>query len=535
LTTPPQDDFALHLWAEYDRQKTERRHRPPDHPTAPSALDPDGLVVIGDPIKYATSALDRAAAEFASVGADNLDAPAGRNHALNAAAYSLGKLVAADPPLLDADTVRDTLLAACDLNGLRQWTGANACLATIDSGLRSGAKEPLHWTQGDTLGVNQAAGFASHIPTGAGTDVFASADPDALHRLNVTRELLQLRARDEARELLIAEKALRDFREPPSRMSVREELQLPDDPVTYAIDKVLPTGTNALLTAGFKTGKTTLVGDLAVAHADGTPFLGKFPLTWDGGRLAIFNYELSDSMYRRWLRELNLENPERLAVLHLRGFRLPVIVKHVEDWTVRWLVEHEVTRWVVDPFARAFTGCGSENDNGEVGRFLDTLDVIKERAGVSELILPTHTGRQEFEEGDERARGATRLDDWADVRWMLTKDDDDVRYFSATGRDVEEPEEKLTYDETTRRYVKEGGDRRSEASSRAEVTVLEIVRAQPGITSGNLRGAVGGKGRAVDGAVKSLIGRREIHIKTIGNAKCHYPGSGLDVAGFDPS
>lgn len=525
------DPFAVALWALRDAEKATARDRPA--PPAGSATltvapDPGEVVRISDPNAYAITALQRTHDELASTH------EGGRNHALNTAAFTLGRLAAAG--LLTEQAVTDTLLAACNTNGLLAEDGRYATEATIRSGLTGGARDPLRW-QHDTPSGHTPPAVAPFTPATGPAPALEQPpppDPNTLHALRVAGELATLRARDEARDQLTAEKALRDFREPPSRLSVREELQLPDDPVTYAIQSVLPTGTNALLTAGYKTGKTTTVGDLAVAHADGTKFLGKFDVTPSPGRLAIFNYELSDSMYRRWLRELNLEHPERLAVLHLRGFRLPVIVKHVEDWTVRWLIEHEVTRWVVDPFARAYTGCGSENDNGEVGRFLDTLDVIKERAGVGELILPTHTGRMEHEVGDERARGATRLDDWADVRWMLNADDEGLRYFSATGRDVDEPEELLTYDETTRRYIKEGGDRKHTARSTAESKVLNAVAARPGLNLTEVREAVGGKGRSVDQALKGLIAAHRIHLKKVGNTNTYWLGGGSDLRPFTP-
>ena len=539
VTVLAPDPFAQAIWALKDAEAEAKRTRPVD-PSAPITTGtgtipaPGDTVQIGDPAKYAQGALERALEEF-------LNTPSGgRNHALNTAAFSLGRLVAAG--LLPEQYVNDQLINAAAQIGLVNEDGMYACNATIRSGMQGGARDPLRWEYAPPNTVPAAAPFmpaAEQKPQQAewkavmGPDgPVTSPDPDTLHHLRVAGELATLRARDEAKDLLNSEKALRDFRIPPSRLSVREELELPDDPVTYAIDHVLPTGTNALLTAGYKTGKTTTVGDLAVAHADGTQFLGKFNVTPCPGRLAIFNYELSDSMYRRWLRELNIEHPERLAVLHLRGFRLPVIVKHVEDWTVRWLIEHEVTRWVVDPFARAYTGCGSENDNGEVGRFLDTLDVIKERAGVTELILPTHTGRMDHEIGEERARGATRLDDWADVRWMLNADDEGNRYFSATGRDVDEPEELLKYDETTRRYIKAGGDRKHVSKSSAESKVLAAISSKPGLNLTELRETVGGKTRSVDNAIKSLAAGHRIHLKKVGNTNTYWLGSGLSARPF---
>src|SRR4051812_18841070 len=70
----------------------------------------------------------------------------------------------------------------------------------------------------------------------------------------------------------------------------------------------------------------------------------------------------------------------------------------VEDWVVEWHRKHETQVWIMDPFARAATGV-DENSNTEVGVWLDTFDVIKERAGISEGIIPTHTGRAEQDAG----------------------------------------------------------------------------------------------------------------------------------------
>src|SRR4249919_2741336 len=256
--------------------------------------------------------------------------------------------------------------------------------------------------------------------------------------LDLAKEIARQRRIRDAKQHLDDEATTAAFREPPSRLTLTEELSIPDEPITYLIEHLLPTGSNGLLTAQYKTGKTTLVNHLARSLADSESFLGRHPVAKLAGRVALFNYEVDERQFRIWLREVGVANTDAVSVLNLRGFRLPVLTKAVEDWIVAWLETRNVQVWIVDPFARAFVGSGvSENDNTQVGAFLDALDVIKTRAGVSELILPTHTGREHFEEGDERARGATRLDDWADVRWMLTKDDHEQRYFSATGRDVE--------------------------------------------------------------------------------------------------
>lgn len=401
-----------------------------------------------------------------------------RNHTLNTAAFNLGQLVAAGE--LDAATVTRELTLAATMIGLPP----SEITATINSGLNGSSDKPR--VIPDPIELDTPNVTVLEDPPATQEEAIEQ------HRLRlIARELEQQRARREAKRILDAEEALKSFREPPSRFTLTDELAIPDLPVNYTIDQVLPAGGNVLLTAQYKTGKTTLVNNLARSLADQRLFLDKFDIANLDGRVALWNYEVDDNQYRRWLRDAGVGKTDNIAILNLRGYRMPLVVRYVEDWIVRWLEERQVKVWVVDPFARAFTGSGtSENDNTEVGAFLDTLDVIKNRAGVSDLILPTHTGRAEFEAGDERARGATRLDDWADVRWFLTKDADEVRYFRATGRDVEVAEEKLTFDEATRSLTFGGGNRAWERRKRVEDAVVRAIKDDPGISQAAIHRAV---------------------------------------------
>lgn len=310
-------------------------------------------------------------------------------------------------------------------------------------------------------GQDGGGGDAERTAPGQGSDVtadqVAALDDQARFRLEVALELRRLQVKQEARRLLDAGA----WKPPRSTFTLEDELAMPDEPQVWRIEQVLPAGANVLLTAQFKAGKTTMMGALTRALVDHEPFLGRYKpdLPAVGGRVGIWNYEVSEGQYRRWLRDLDIVHTDHVSVLHLRGHSAPLPVEHVTDWAVAWLRERDVRVWIVDPFARAFIGSGDENSNGDVSVFLDRLDVIKERAGITELILPTHTGRTEFEIGQERARGATRLDDWADVRWFLTLSDDGQRFFRATGRDVEVPEVGLTYEPLGRRLVMGTGGR----------------------------------------------------------------------------
>lgn len=456
-----------------------------------------------------------------------------RNHTLNRAAFRMAQLV--EQGILTETTVRDDLRTTALVAGLT----ATETDATLNSAFKGAVVKPRATVQLVDTPELPPVHILDETPA---PEVEEPPEPksdeqelaEALERRRahlLSTEIEQQRARRDAKTLLDAEEALRSFRVPPYRATLTEELTIPDEPVAYTVAEILPLGGNVLFAAQFKVGKTTLVNALAKAVADQQPFLGHFDVTNIGGRVALFNYEVDDRQYRRWLRDIGIVNTDQVVVLNLRGYRLPVTVPHVEDWTVAWLAERDVKMWIVDPFARAFTGGKSENDNSEVGIFLDTLDVIKKRAGVSELILPTHTGRADFEAGEERARGATRLDDWADVRWFLTKDEDDVRYFRATGRDVELSEEKLTFDEPTRSLLFGGGDRAWEKRRRLEDIVVTAIEATPGIGVAALRAevrAAGGKGRneVIDAAIAGAERGHRIRVDRAGTgAKAmHYAG-----------
>lgn len=475
--------------------------------------------------RYGSAALDRECDAVAH-------APEGtRNHTLNRACYNLSQLIASGH--LAPELVEAKLTEAATVAGLP----AREIAATLASAHRAGAQHPRAvdplqpLAQVHVLRDPGPAGDAEPEPAG-------EAEPTPEQRLAAWRaqalaaEVERLRVRRQADRALREEEAAATWRQPPWRPTLTAELAIPDEPVTYTVEDVLPTGGNVLLTAQFKAGKTTLVNELARCLADQDKFLGRFA-THTEGRIALWNYEVDARQYRRWLREAGFTHTDRVTVLNLRGYRMPVTHARIEDWAVEWLATHDVAVWVMDPFARAFVGSGSsENDNTEVGNFLDTLDVIKERAGVGELVLSTHTGRVEMERGEERARGATRLDDWADVRWLLTRDETGERYFRATGRDVEVPEGRLDFEPGSRRLTLAGGDRYWEGRKREEDAVVEIIENHPGIGLNALRERATGMGHAkVKKAIESAQFMHRIYVEKSENGKTsrHFPARSLTL------
>jgi len=83
---------------------------------------------------YAKAALERECKDVAAA------LPGTRNHTLNTAAFSLGQLIGGGA--LDEEEVRDRLFEAAETCRLVADDGAPAVLATIDSGITAGKKQP---------------------------------------------------------------------------------------------------------------------------------------------------------------------------------------------------------------------------------------------------------------------------------------------------------------------------------------------------------------------------------------------------------
>ncbi len=273
----------------------------------------------------------------------------------------------------------------------------------------------------------------------------------------------------------------RGWTAPESYGTLADELVIPEPDVTWRFKGALGAGHNALLIATRKAGKTTMVNHSVKCLADGAPFLGRFDTTPVDGGIAVFNYEVDAEQYRKWMREVGVVNTAKVHMLHLRGKRLPIVDPRVREWVIRWLRERGIKVWIVDPFSRAAVGSVvNGNDEMQVGTFLDHLDVIKAEAGVEELIMPAHTPKAKVEAGDESASGSQRLEGWPDALWYLTKDEQDIRFMRAEGRDVNIAEEQLTYEPSTRGLKLGGWDRKTVARNRDAEQVWAFVEKNPG-------------------------------------------------------
>jgi len=266
-----------------------------------------------------------------------------------------------------------------------------------------------------------------------------------------------------------------------------------DDPVRPLLGTMMSEGHNVVVTARYKVGKTTVIENGVAAMVTGLPFLDRFEITHPR-RVVLLNYELTEQDQRARLKALGL-NPadlERLHVVHLRGRRLVLTAPSGRDHLVRLLVEADADVLIVDTFGAALSHCGlDENKNSEARRFLDALDEVKLLAGTPSCLITAHTGRAQQEEGAEHARGATVLDDWPDVRVLLTKDDDGSRFIYSEGRAVDLPESRLTFNKSTGllclAHEDVGVSRRLSKADALIEQVLHLVAAKPGMSKRQLQ------------------------------------------------
>lgn len=325
--------------------------------------------------------------------------------------------------------------------------------------------------------------------------------------------------------------------------SLSGALKNPPQPVPHLIDGLCGIKHNVVITAQFKTGKTAFtMGSIAQALCDGVPFLDHFTTKAEGGLVVgHWNCEMDpDEMLDDYIRPVGIENTDNLNVANLRGYPINILSEMGRKWAIAWLKgeipdadgKHPLPCkvWTIDSFARLARMAGvSEKDNDEVMSLLMALDQIKVEAGVDVLFLITHTGRMEHEEGKERARGATAIDDWADARWIMTKMDKS-RFLRVEGRGVALEDTALVYDPDTKRSVLGFGGKTEVREETAKDAVVKIVTEQPGIGKTALLTALKGVGisnRAAAEPIEEAIEGGFVEVRMEHrrgkSAQCHYP------------
>lgn len=339
--------------------------------------------------------------------------------------------------------------------------------------------------------------------------------------------------------------AQRMFTPPPADVSYTwaQRCATPRPPVQFAVDGIAAIGQNITITGQYKAGKTLLGLNLVRSLVEGDPFLGEFKIGGtDGGggggssRLGLWSLEMSMTDLDGYIDPLGISDDGggRLAILSGRGYGINIMTDVGKQWAINWLKQMGCAQWVVDSHARMCRMAGvDENDNGQVLGLLHRLDEIKEAAGIGELWLLVHTGRAEAAEGKERARGATVIDDWADARWVLTRESE-TRFLAVEGRSVKDmTATSLGHDKDTGRLTLGSRDKYGARIDGLVSVVSMVVGEQPGTL--NMRAlrrvvrerAEGSAAAAIAEAIEEAIETGFVKEERVsGREKRYWPGTG---------
>lgn len=359
---------------------------------------------------------------------------------------------------------------------------------------------------------------------------------DAAHQRakDISTQLYQLQIREEARRRLRAEE--RATQPAPARMGLDDFLNLDYGQPTYRVTDLWPTGGRVLLTAQWKAGKTTVVGNIIRALVDAEPFLDRYPVT-PGAHVVLIDDELNEATLQAWLRDQDIKNTAAVSIISLRG---RVATFDITDPDVRheWAQLLTGADVLIFDCLRPVLDALGLDENHEAGRFLVAFDTLLADTGASEALVVHHMGHH-----GERSRGDSRLQDWPDALWKVVRDKDDeddtldnptgARYFSAFGRDVDVRQAELTFDPITRHLaLGEHAMTRPQATShrktvKADETVIAAVTTMPGITKTGLRKACSdagiGRHETVDSSIERLVQAGLIVRRVTGNSHRHYP------------
>ena len=313
-----------------------------------------------------------------------------------------------------------------------------------------------------------------------------------------------------------AESERRDEGHPESLTKFLEE-NVPD--TEFVVEGLIAKGSNTSIVASAKTGKTTLVFNLLKALADGEDFLGRFRITDRPEQIGYLNLELTRGQANKWFRKSKISNSSTIHVWNLREklnpFRSESSMRRLAD-DVR---ARGITFLVIDPFSGIFKG--DTNNNDEVKQFLLSLDLFKSLAGISEIVLVVHAGRDAF-----KTRGASSLDDHPDALIYLYKEGD-TRFLRAIGRDIHVPDEALNFDHESNSLWLSGANPRDARVDKISLQIFDFVKKSGKATSSEIEDAVTGSKSSIKAAREKLVATGNLLVTRFGNANIHQVGSPL--------
>ena len=187
----------------------------------------------------------------------------------------------------------------------------------------------------------------------------------------------------------------------------------------WRIEGLISTGAYVMISAQKKAGKTTLGLNLVRALINGGMFLGKFR-TFGQSKVGLVDLGSLEFHLADWLRKCGLLGDDRLVTMPLRGRAksLGILDEDRREQFVHQLQDNAVDVLIIDPLGPLLRAYGiDEKDNTLVGQVVDLINEATQDAGVSELIIMHHHGKDD----SLGARGASVLGNTPTSLWSLRR------------------------------------------------------------------------------------------------------------------
>jgi DNA polymerase-1 len=274
-----------------------------------------------------------------------------------------------------------------------------------------------------------------------------------------------------------------------------EEAESPEP--EWVVDGLVPSGGVVLLVGRPKSGKSTLARTLAVAVAQGRPFLGRGVRQ---GAVLLISLEDRPKDAARHLRSLGLQSSDPLLVS----------TGPVEQDLLRgWVQEHRPVLVIVDTLGRVLR----LKDSTEYSQVLEALDGLLQMARKSgAALLLIHHAPKLSDDRDpiDAPLGSVAFAGTADVVFHLKRGRDGVRTLASVqrvGQDLEESVVVVGSDG----WPTLVGTRREVQAAALEQALLETLRVRGEAITRELLEAVEGEWRLKLRALQALVEKGQIH------------------------
>jgi hypothetical protein len=323
----------------------------------------------------------------------------------------------------------------------------------------------------------------------------------------------------------------------PPPLSIRELLQQPEPEDVFIIEPFLPADGNVLLAAYPKCFKTGFLLSLSIAAATSRPFLGMFAVP-RRHRVGLVLMEDRAHRIRRRLQRLCLGlQPRGIDMELLQGqmwlwFRPPLLLSDPRSTLElgRYVQEHEIDLLIVDSWS--YVATGNPNDADIVTPQLMALSGLRaQAAGLTTLLV--HHARKTLQgqpgTDDERLtdviRNSSAFGAWYDSGIVLSRQNEtapikvrmelrdlpapDAFTFTLEDEHPAGPDQGLQPDGWIRMVPNTEHPAvaaRRAAAKRLAPAVLDMLRANPGLSKRQVRERIGGRAADVDSTLEYLRG-----------------------------